>query len=248
MPLPLSKQQQHTLRCSSFPSLPYLELICTSIILYSPFNYLYYIPALCHGWHKTNDLDTTLRGVFLLGGGLGITINLHLVHGTFWRRPATHTTYSLLNLFLYTAHFLSGSPKKTKMTSTFDTCYTLSTPAFSDFFFLVLFLCPLLFYLPAQTKFFFYLPLDVVRAYIRWHRIARVTTAMGEKKKGNGWSNNLGKEDGVTWERGGGIHLDASFGKKEWAQRLFFLPAMQAGGVSGTGWEQSLGFFSGHGT
>jgi hypothetical protein len=35
---------------------------------------------------------------------------------------------------------------------------------------------------------------------------------------------------------------DASFGKKEWAQWRFFLSAMRAGGVSGTGWEQSLGF------
>lgn len=76
------------------------------------------------------------------------------------------------------------------MTSTFDTCYTLSTLAFSDFFLFCFFVS--CFSFPTHSI-IFSLPLTwCVRIYGRWHRLARVTTAMGEKK-GNGWSN--------IWER-----------------------------------------------
>lgn len=82
------------------------------------------------------------------------------------------------------------------MISTFDTCYTLSTPAFSlylSFFFVSLF-C---FFILASFFFPTLFPPFRWRVRMRRHRLARVTAAM---EKGNGAT--LEKEDGVTWERG----------------------------------------------
>ncbi|KAL7973052.1 hypothetical protein HDV63DRAFT_367635, partial [Trichoderma sp. SZMC 28014] len=105
------------------------------------------------------------------------------------------------------------------MTSTFDTWYTPSTPAFSDLFFP----CPC-YSFPTHS------PLTVASPCPCYH-------SHGEraKKKGEWMDQHLGQEDGVTWEGGGGIHLDASLGKKGMGTTAF--PPGHAG------WEQSFGFF-----
>lgn len=102
---------------------------------------------------QTNDLDTTLRGVFFFFGG-DSTSHLHFVHGIFWRRPAT---YSLLKLLLFTAHFLAGSRKKNDINVLHRRSLSLS----------LFFLCFFFFFVSLSLLFFPTLspPLQVVRAY-----------------------------------------------------------------------------------